>query len=192
MPLVATTWWHPRLWPSSLVPLVKHPRKARKDRLQRLRRGFGAKPETDLGLGWWELPEHENYQAFQGAVSTVGPLGVLRFPGWVPWTSKDWRLVAGNSVAHLWTRCHHKGWAMLVHSTHFNTNPLFRCVCARYVLSYPFLSIPILSYPSHPIHASPAARWAWQTLQRPWSMPFSSGAPWSALEPADGHGGWWL
>ena len=24
-------------------------------------RTLGAKSETDLGLGWWELPEHENY-----------------------------------------------------------------------------------------------------------------------------------
>ena len=26
-----------------------------------LPRSMAAKSETDLGLGWWELPEHENY-----------------------------------------------------------------------------------------------------------------------------------
>ena len=38
-----------------------------------LRRGFSKKSDLDLGLGWWELPEHESYQArLQGGGSGIG------------------------------------------------------------------------------------------------------------------------
>lgn len=51
-------------------------------RLDSVRNLNAQKGEMDLGLGWWELPEHENYQAWLAA---VGHKDFEKFMGGSQW-----------------------------------------------------------------------------------------------------------